>query len=185
MITSSDEEHDSHFLLPGFFKILGNNKNNEKEKTNKSSSPVPNKEQSEVPEKSSSSSTPTSPSQQTEKPQESSSTSIKEQKPNSPSQSSATSHNGTIKSASENSSTNQQQPQPQQCVPPSNIQKPTVRDQDESIRRLLHYYRIDDGDIVEVADGPAKRVVLLHPERPLPAYIQQNPELLKNIQRGS
>ncbi|CAF4098435.1 unnamed protein product, partial [Rotaria magnacalcarata] len=179
VITSSDEEHNSHFLLPGFFKTLGNNKNNEKEKPNKSSSSVPDKEQSEVPDKSS---TSTAPAQQTKKPQESSSTSIKEQKPNSPSQSNCTSQNGTVKSATENSSTTQQ---PQQCVPPSNIRKPTVRDQDESIRRLLHYYHIDDGDIVEVADGSAKRVVLLHPERPPPAYIQQNPDLLKNIQRDS
>ncbi|CAF3149028.1 unnamed protein product [Rotaria socialis] len=179
VITSSDEEHNSHFLLPGFFKILGNNKNNEKEKTNKPSSPVADKEQIEVPDKSS---TSTSPSQQTEKPQESSSTPIKEQKPNSPSQSNCTSQNGTVKSATENSSTTQQ---PQQCAPPSNIQKPTVRDQDESIRRLLQYYHIDDGDIVEVADGSAKRVVLLHPERPLPTYIQKNPDLLKNIQQDS
>ncbi len=53
---------------------------------------------------------------------------------------------------------------------------------DNDIRRLLHYYHIDDGDVVEVDDGPVHRLVLLHPERPLPRYIQEDKRLLQQIQ---
>ena len=55
------------------------------------------------------------------------------------------------------------------------------RQEDESIRQLLRFYHIDDGDIIEVAAGSVQRLSLVHPERPLPAYIQENKELLQKI----
>ena len=68
----------------------------------------------------------------------------------------------------------------QQLVPQQ--QKAVFQKLDDDVRRLLQYYRIDDGDIVEIDDGPIHRVVLVHPERPLPAYIQQNKQLLQQLQ---
>ena len=73
---------------------------------------------------------------------------------------------------------NQQQQQQQQQ------QQGSIRQEDENIRQLLRFYHIDDGDIVEVDDGPMHRVVLVHPERPLPSYIQQNKDLLRKLQTG-
>ncbi len=60
-------------------------------------------------------------------------------------------------------------------------QKAFIKQQDDNIRRLLSYYRIDDNDIVEVDDGPVHRLLLVHPERPLPPYIQQNQVLLQEL----
>lgn len=59
-----------------------------------------------------------------------------------------------------------------------------IQQEDENIRRLLRFYHIDDGDLVEVSGGSVQRVVLVHPERPLPPYIQQNKELLQKLQPG-
>jgi len=53
---------------------------------------------------------------------------------------------------------------------------------DNNIRRLLHFYHMDDCDVVEIDDGPVHRAVLIHPERPLPPYIQQDKKLLELIQ---
>ena len=61
-------------------------------------------------------------------------------------------------------------------------QKILIQKLDNDIRRLLHYYHIDDSDLVEVDDGPLHRIVLIHPERPLPPYIQQNKDLLQRLQ---
>ena len=61
-------------------------------------------------------------------------------------------------------------------------QKAFVQEQDKNVRNLLRFYHIDDGDLVEVDDGPAKRLVVVHPERPLPNYIQQNPALVRQLQ---
>jgi hypothetical protein len=60
--------------------------------------------------------------------------------------------------------------------------KAFVQQLDNDIRRLLHFYHIDDSDLVEVDDGPVHRLVLVHPERPLPPYIQQNKNLLQQLQ---
>jgi hypothetical protein len=65
------------------------------------------------------------------------------------------------------------------------VQPVTLQQEDESIRRLLHFYRIDDGDVVEVAGGSKQRLILVHPERPLPSYIKQNNELMEKLQPGS
>ncbi len=75
------------------------------------------------------------------------------------------------------SSSNQQQP-----VQLSPQEKVLIQQVDNNIRRLLHYYHMDDCDIVEVDDGPLHRIVLIHPERPLPLYIQQNKNLLQQLQ---
>jgi hypothetical protein len=53
---------------------------------------------------------------------------------------------------------------------------------DNDIRKLLQFYRIDDGDLVEVTDGSQKRLLLVHPERALPPYIQQDQSLLRRLQ---
>jgi len=39
VITSSDDEHNSHFLVPGFFKTI-TNKPNEKDATNQPQTPA-------------------------------------------------------------------------------------------------------------------------------------------------
>jgi hypothetical protein len=61
-------------------------------------------------------------------------------------------------------------------------QKPYFQKLDNDVRRLLQYYHIDDSDLVEVVDGAVHHVVLLHPERPLPRYIQQDKKLLQQLQ---
>jgi hypothetical protein len=61
-------------------------------------------------------------------------------------------------------------------------QKAFIERLDNDIRRLLNYYHIDDGDVVEIDDGPVHRFVLVHPERPLPAYIKQDKNLLQQIE---
>ena len=76
-------------------------------------------------------------------------------------------------------------PQPiQQQQQQQNAPKATLQQEDENIRRLLRYYRIDDGDLIEVAAGSPPRLVLVHPERPLPPYILQNKELVQKLQSG-
>ncbi|CAF4040420.1 unnamed protein product [Rotaria sordida] len=184
VITSSDEEHDSHFLLPGFFKVIGNHKNIEKDKINKLSPSNSDKEQSEISDNISTKST--SQSQQpnvssfseTQQTPGTSSSSVQDKKqPHSISQTEEV----TITSTTDPSTNQQQNINSQSIKSP----KAVIQNEDENIRRLLRFYHIDDGDIVEVADGSVPRVVLLHPERPLPAYIQQNPQLLKNIQKNT
>jgi hypothetical protein len=61
-------------------------------------------------------------------------------------------------------------------------QKALIQQLDNDIRQLLRFYHIDDSDLVEVDDGPVHRLVLVHPERPLPAYIQQNKQLIQQLQ---
>ncbi len=218
MITSSDDENDSHFLLPGFFKTIASNKNNEKNNKNKPSSPVQEKEQSETNDKNSQkpstpsppppTSTPPSqpqqsnassapPPQEQQKPKELLSSpptqqqnvptppSLQEKKLDNPpklqKQPNSNSQNGVIKPRTIPPSANQQQ-----NVSPPQIKSKNalIQQEDENIRYLLRYYHMDDGDIVEVAGGSIERIVLVHPERPLPLYIQQNKELLKRIQAG-
>jgi hypothetical protein len=231
VITSSDDEHESHFLIPGFFKTISNNSHNGKD--NEAPSPVQDKEQAEVsgqpaatsktspppPPQSQQSNTPSSPpppssssSQEQQKPSEpplssqsqqqngsssppppSASTeekkpesssppappaSTEEKKPESAStalkQSSSTSQNDVSKSSAN----------PQQVASLPQSQNAAIQQEDEGIRRILHYYHIDDGDIVEVAGGSLQRLVLVHPERPLPPYILQNKQLLQKLQLG-
>ncbi|CAF1323129.1 unnamed protein product [Adineta ricciae] len=271
VITSSDDEHDSHFLLPGFFKTIASGRNHDKDIKTKPQSPGPEEDLSETSEKSSSSSTSTSTttslsqaplpkSQPVSESSESSSTSasapapppqqpsspppkpslspsFKEQ-PNpserhtaspyflqktsppppastslpstspprfsqqpqrqqtpslsrSPSQRqemhTPSSHqlnrilqNSTIRSSSLNATT------PSRQIPPPSIQpkQPKIdvqQQEDENIRSLLRYYHIDDGDVFEVADGPLQRLVLIHPERPVPSYIQSDRNLLTKL----
>ena len=75
-------------------------------------------------------------------------------------------------------------PPSQQVVPPQNSeQQKALGDRlDAEIRNLLRFYRIDDGDFVEVDDGSLKRLLLVHPERPLPTYIQQDKALFRQLQ---
>lgn len=189
VLTSSDDDHISHFLLPGFYKLIAANKNKEEDKTSPSSSPVPNKDQPETSNKSARTPTPppaTSSSSSTlPQTQESSSTSSKEPKTNTPLSDqinqNSTSQNGAIKSSPSGIPNNQQQTVQ---VPLETSTKTVIQTEDENIRRLLRFYHIDDGDFVEVAGGSVERVVLLHPERPLPPYIQQNPQLLEKLYTG-
>ncbi|CAF5212470.1 unnamed protein product, partial [Rotaria magnacalcarata] len=68
-------------------------------------------------------------------------------------------------------------------LPPE--QQETLRQKlDIDVRRILQFYHIDDGDLVEVDDGPIHRLVLVHPERPLPAYIQRDKSLLEQLQNS-
>jgi hypothetical protein len=221
VITSSDDEHNSHFLLPGFFKTISDNKNNENDNKNQSPSPVQDGEQTKIDDKSSqepnisspppppSTSTPTpsqpqpsnaslSPSpqeqQKSNEPPPSSSQSQQQNGPSSPilqgqkpanptesqNQSGFNSQNGVLTSPPPTPSSNQQQNLP----PPPKPQKAVIQREDEGIRLLLRYYHIDDSDIVEVAGGSVQRLVLIHPERPLPPYILQNKQLLQKLQSG-
>lgn len=59
-----------------------------------------------------------------------------------------------------------------------------VRQDDDGIRQLLKFYNIDDGDVVEVNDGPAKRVVTVHPERPVTRQNRQNQQIPNKIKTG-
>ncbi|CAF1176267.1 unnamed protein product [Rotaria sp. Silwood1] len=182
VITSSDVEHDSHFLLPGFFKVIASRKDNVKEKTNQSSSPVPDKDQSEVHDVSSSKSTSqtqqptTSSSTQSQPTQKTSSTTVQAQNPSEPFSQNQVNNGSTLDSL------NIQQ---QNIYPSSETLPPRVviQNEDDNIRQLLRFYHIDDGDTVEVADGSVPRVVFVHPERPLPPYVQQNPQVYQNLQR--
>ncbi len=61
-------------------------------------------------------------------------------------------------------------------------QKVIIQKLDNEIRGLLHFYHIDDSDLIEVDDGPIHRLVLVHPERPLPRYIQENKQILQQLQ---
>lgn len=180
VITSSDDEHESHFLLPGFFKTITSKQTTEKkeqettnDQTQPSNTPAsPPPEQPKVNENQ----TSTQSEQQT-----SLSSSAINQKP-----SDTTSQSEANKSSTTAPSTNQQQQQQQnvpRAVPPVAPQG-VLQQEDEGIRRLLRYYHIDDGDIVEVAGGSPPRLVLVHPERPLPPYIQHNKQLLEKLQAG-
>ncbi len=214
MITSSDDEHESHFLIPGFFKTISNNSHNGKD--NEAPSPVQDKEQAEVsgqpaatsktspppPPQSQQSNTPSSP------PPPSSSSSQEQQKPSEPPLSSQSQQqNGSSSPPPPSASTEEKKPEsastalkqssstsqndvskssanPQQVASLPQSQNAAIQQEDEGIRRILHYYHIDDGDIVEVAGGSLQRLVLVHPERPLPPYILQNKQLLQKLQLG-
>ena len=58
----------------------------------------------------------------------------------------------------------------------------SVEHTDAEIRNLLRLYRIDDGDFVEVDDGSSKRMVVIHPGRPLTASIQQDRASVRQLQ---
>jgi type IV secretory pathway VirB10-like protein len=214
VITSSDDEHESHFLIPGFFKTISNNSHNGKD--NEAPSPVQDKEQAEVsgqpaatsktspppPPQSQQSNTPSSP------PPPSSSSSQEQQKPSEPPLSSQSQQqNGSSSPPPPSASTEEKKPEsastalkqssstsqndvskssanPQQVASLPQSQNAAIQQEDEGIRRILHYYHIDDGDIVEVAGGSLQRLVLVHPERPLPPYILQNKQLLQKLQLG-
>ena len=191
VITSSDDEHDSHFLLPGFFKTINNNKNKEEEKDSKPEI-APGKAPSEVSDSSSSRSTPTQipkPTLQSQPPNGSSVELKQSYEPSSPSMQkqnlrsplSSQKQSTTSKTRLLRPSTNHQ-PNVQSLQAAS--EKAPIQEEDESVRRLLRFYHIDDGDIVEVTEGSVHRTVLVHPERPLPAYIRQNKELLKRLHPG-
>jgi hypothetical protein len=213
VIISSDDEHESHFLIPGFFKTITDNSHNGKE--DKPSSPVQDKEQSEVSDKPSVTTQPSSPPPPPQSQQSNTPSSTEQQKPNEPPLSSQSqqqngssssppppatasteekkpdSSQSVIKQSSSTSESEVSKPSTavplanqQQNALPSQLQKVTLQQEDESIRRLLRYYNIDDGDIVEVAGGSLQRLVLIHPERPLPPYIQQNKQLLQKLQPG-
>ena len=138
VITSSDEGHPSHFLLPGFVKTI-TNRVEEKPATSESTPPT---DQGQVADRGQ----PGAHDNQTEAP--------------------------TPSAESEQAS-----------VPLNSEQQKALGERlDNDIRNLLRFYRIDDGDFVEVADGPLKRFVIVHPERPLPAYIQQDKALLRQLQ---
>ncbi len=222
MITSSDDEHDSHFLLPGFFKTIANIRNHEKEKMNTSISPLPDEELSQNSDKSTPNSTPPrtpTPPCREQPTSESSSSSCQleqinvsslpllneQQKPSEPSPSPILQQQNSSSSPSlleiktdnlppsqnQSSSTSQSKPieSPipsisiiqQENIPPP---KAVIQQEDDNIRNLLRYYRIDDGDLFEVSDGSAQRLVLVHPERPLPPYIQHDRQLLKRLHPG-
>lgn len=164
VITSSDDEHESHFLLPGFFKTVTSKPSTESKEEEKTS------DQDTQP-KSNENQTSTKSEQPT------SSSSIANDKPlENTSQSEAS--QPSVRTVSTNQS------HQQNAVPPV-APRALIQQEDEGIRRLLRYYRIDDGDIVEVSGGSAPRLVLVHPERPLPPYIQQNKQLLQRLQPGS
>ena len=176
MITSSDDEHESHFLLPGFFKTVTSKpdtENKKQEKTNDQTespdAPSSRQEQS----KSNENQTATKSEQQT------SSSSKVNEKPLSNTSQSEANQPSTV-----TVSTNQQQQQNAPRAVPAVAPQGLIQQEDEGIRRLLRYYRIDDGDIVEVSGGSSPRLVLVHPERPLPPYIQQNKQLLQRLQPG-
>lgn len=220
MITSSDDEHDSHFLLPGFFKTIVNNRNNEKDnnKNNTPASPLPDEDISQISDKSTPSSTPPrtptppSPSRpiseassfHSEQPNVSSSPLLNERKKPSELSSSPQlqQQNGTnspslLEKKHDHSSLSQNQtnsisqdkitesPTPTSSTTiPQPTSKAIIQQEDDNIRRLLRYYHIDDGDLFEVSDGSAQRLVLVHPERPLPPYIQHDKQLLQRLQPG-
>lgn len=197
VITSSDDEHPSHFLLPGFFKTITKNRRSASsgsesetspETKEKKSSTPPSPKPAATPEREKSPSRPSSPS-----PVPSPKPTKTEEKPPSPSPS-----HSTPRSPSPPATPKLQPPAPAPTPAPRTISPKqttkehiaspmpqntaaTLREEDENIRNLLRFYHIDDGDIVEVASGSVQRVVLVHPERPLPAYIQQNKELLQKI----
>ncbi|CAF2244175.1 unnamed protein product [Rotaria magnacalcarata] len=233
VVTSSDDGHDSHFILPGFFKTI---KNKSTEKDGKSSTPTPSEATSE---KQTPSPTPPPPTLTASQPQE---PSVKPQQPGGlqqggqqqggpqqggpqqggsqqggqqpggqqqqqqggvqqlvrPQQSNGTPshHQQLVQRPPE-----QQQGGVEQLVrlyqsrgPPSHHQQlaqlppeqqETLRQKlDIDVRRILQFYHIDDGDLVEVDDGPIHRLVLVHPERPLPAYIQRDKSLLEQLQNS-
>ena len=161
VITSSDDGHPSHFLLPGFFKTLANKSEKTDDKTKPSPTPSP------VPQPTADSTSPTPQKEETKKDE------IQPAKPTVPSPSgdkdlsegslSRTSTGGDTKLPSTNS----------QSHPTTQTSRLTIHQLDDQIRQLLLFYHIDDTDVVEVSDGPGKRIVLVHPERPVPAHLQQ------------
>ncbi|CAF0836666.1 unnamed protein product [Adineta steineri] len=267
VITSSDDEHDSHFLLPGFFKTIANTRNNEKDNKPQTDSSGPDEDISQTSEKSSSTSrapsqtstsrsqTPilhsksrtineslaSSISQAVEQNLHSASLSKEQQKPREqqppPAATSSPRFTQQNNSPSSPSPRFQQQPQQQQQqqqqkpsplsipneqkrdisspyqhintpISSNNIaQSPTpslstsqrqnisstsprrqkidIQREDENIRNLLRYYHIDDGDVVEVADGNNQRIVLIHPDRPIPSYIQDERQSLQKIKQDA
>lgn len=169
IITSSDDEHESHFLLPGFFKTITINKVDEEKEKSPSPPPSSTTQQKEEIKPSSPPSSPAPPSKESPPPSPSPPKAEQPEKP------------AEAQTETPKSSANEVRQKPQTIQPPK-PQKITLQQEDDNIRRLLHYYHIDDGDVVEVAGGSVQRLVLLHPERPLPAYIQQNKQLLQKLQ---
>lgn len=177
VITSSDDEHESHFLLPGFFKTVTSKPSTE------------NKEQEKTNDRTESSNPPSSHQEQPKSNENQTSTKSEQQ-----ASSSSTANEKPLSNTSQNEASqpsvatvSSNQPQQQRDAPraiPPVAPQGLIQQEDEGIRRLLRYYRIDDGDIVEVSGGSSPRLVLVHPERPLPPYIQQNKQLLQRLQPG-
>ncbi|CAF1483949.1 unnamed protein product [Rotaria magnacalcarata] len=233
VVTSSDDGHDSHFILPGFFKTI---KNKSTEKDGKSSTPTPSEATSE---KQTPSPTPPPPTLTASQPQE---PSVKPQQPGGlqqggqqqggPQQGGPQQGGPQQGGSQQGGQQQQQQGGVQQLVRPQQsngtpshhqqlVQRPPEQQQggveqlvrlyqsrgppshhqqlaqlppeqqetlrqklDIDVRRILQFYHIDDGDLVEVDDGPIHRLVLVHPERPLPAYIQRDKSLLEQLQNS-
>ncbi|CAF4160044.1 unnamed protein product, partial [Rotaria sp. Silwood2] len=70
---------------------------------------------------------------------------------------------------------------------PSTVQRQAMQliqqqKMDHDIRHLLQYHDMDDIDILVVDDGPVHRLLLVHPERPLPVDIQRLENLRRRLQ---
>ena len=52
---------------------------------------------------------------------------------------------------------------------------------DNDLRGILKCYHIDDSEIVQIDEGPVHRLVVVHPERPLPTYIEQDKGLVQQL----
>ncbi|CAF3065762.1 unnamed protein product [Rotaria socialis] len=216
VVTSSDDGHDSHFILPGFFKTI-KNKSTEKDGTNPT--PTPSEE---ISEKQTPSPTPpptliaSQPQEPSVKPQQPGGPQQSGQQPGGqqpggpqqgvvqqsvrPQQSGGSQQGGQQQKGGPQQQGGQQQQgaleqlvRPQQsggppshhqqlAQLPSGQQKILLQKLDTDVRRILQFYHIDDGDLVEVDDGPIHRLVLVHPERPLPSYIQHDKGLLAQLQ---
>ncbi|CAF1636252.1 unnamed protein product, partial [Adineta ricciae] len=225
VITSSDDVHNSRFLLPGFANTITTkptekdakqetpaaDKDTADKEAPKPSQPEQPSEPKEAPKPSSepnaASTNQQKQQQQAGTPQTPSGSAKTQQTPTSPQQPgkppSPGAPGGTVRPPQ--SPTRPQQPQQpgrpsqpngvqsyqqqqQQLQPGARLtpqqQKDFIKLQDDNIRRLLSYYHLDDREVVEVDDGPAHRFLLVHPERPLPPYVQQNKQLLQQLQGG-